>query len=175
MLVLKILPGLPPYGERAISFPRPGAFREGLVVEFQTEAGRWVGNFARWWDGLESSVHAELGAGSVVIVAAGAGYVVDAVSRTLVHAIGTDVRRIWYAPKQGAMIVSNDLWFEAFDGGSIRWRSRRLSWDGMRDVLSDGARVTGRAYSPIEDDWTPFELDLESGIASGGSYNGPEM
>lgn len=174
MLDARILPGLPPYGELAISFPVANAFREGMVVEFRSEDVSWVGNFAPRWH-PETSVHLDLGERAVVVIAGGAGYVVDALQRTLVRAIQMDVVRIWFEPNLGAMVVSNDLWFAAFNDRHVLWRCPRLSWDGMRDVECAEGQVTGEAYSPLDDTWRRFQLDLSTGVASGGSYNGPEM
>ena len=175
MVEFSILPGLPPYGPPALHFPRPDAFREGLVVEFLTEAGeRWVGNFATSMSG-RTAVHTELGARAVVVVASGAGYIVDVALRRLVRALAANVQEIWFEMSLGAMIISNGLWFEVFDTTSVRWRSRRISWDGMRGVRRRGQKILGDAYSPLDDGWHSFEVDIESGEIVGGSYNGPPM
>lgn len=174
MLEARILRGLPPYGEPAISFPEANAFREGTVVEFRSNDVSWVGNFAPGWH-QETSVYLDLGERAVVVIAAGAGYVVDALQRTLVRAIQMDVVRIWFEPDLRAMVISNDLWFAAFNERDVLWRSVRISWDEMRDVQCANGQVTGEAYSPISDTWKRFQLDLSSGVASGGSYNGPQM
>jgi len=175
MVEFSILPGLPPYGPPALSFPRPDAFREGLVVEFLTDAGkRWVGNFATSASG-RTIVRTELGERAVVVVASGAGYVVDVAVRQLVRALAANVQEIWFETSSGAMIMSNGLWFEAFDTKSVRWRSRRISWDGMRGVRRRDQKIVGDAYSPLDDGWRSFEVDIESGAVVGGSYNGPPM
>jgi hypothetical protein len=84
MVEFSILPGLPPYGPPALSFPRPNAFREGLVVEFLTADGeRWVGNFASPFRG-RTVVHIELGERAVFVVASGSGYIIDVAARQLV-------------------------------------------------------------------------------------------
>lgn len=172
MILARALPGLPPYGEPAISFPPRDAFREGTVVEFDTGNRQWVGNFADGWRQGVSSLHTELGARAIVVVASGAGYVVDATSQTLRCEFG-DVTSIWFEPEIAAMIVSNDLWFHVFDAEKPIWTTRRISWDGMRNIQRDELVLRGEAYSPIEDDWSVFEVDLRSGSVAGGSYTGP--
>lgn len=175
MFVARPLPGLPPYGPRAQSFPRADAFREGFVVEFVGNGGeRWVGNFARFWDGGETSVHTELGCRAVVVVAGGSGYLVDAEARRLVREIGSDIKHIWFDRDLRAMIVSNGLWFEAFDAENFGWRSRRFSWDGIRNLKQSGRTLTGKAFDPITDRWLPFSLNLATGDVEGGSYTGPD-
>lgn len=88
-----------------------------------------------------------------------------------------DVRRIWFEPELAAMVISNDLWFAAFNATDVLWRSQRISWDGMRNVVRQGLTVTGEAYDPTggDRDWVPFSLDLKTGEVRGGSYNGPPM
>lgn len=135
----------------------------------------WVGNFAKYCAESPSSVHADLGSRAVVVVAGGAGYVVDTQERRLVREIGFDIRHIWFDIGIQAMVMSNGLRFEAFDAHAILWRIRRFSWDGIRNVESSGAIVTGEAPDPMSEQWIPFRLELSTGDVQGGSYNGPAM
>jgi hypothetical protein len=73
-----------------------------------------------------------------------------------------------------SVLFGNGLWFELLGAVGLHWRSRRISWDGMREVRLEGLRLFGEAWSPFEDCWLPFELDLCSGEFTGGSYNGPD-
>jgi hypothetical protein len=176
MFAVRPLPGLPAYGPRAQSFPRPDAFSEGFVVEFTADDGQtWVGNFAKFWDRGETSVHTTLGSRAVVVVAGGSGYLVDTETRRLIREIGFDIQHIWFNDDLEAMIVSNGLWFEAFDAKKVIWRSRRFSWDGIRKLEQSGEALTGEAFDPMTDSWLPFRLNLNTGHVQGGSYNGPDM
>ena len=160
-----------------MSFPKKDAFSEGLVVEFTMDHGNsWVGNFAKTWEGWATGVYPELGPHAALVVAGGAGYIVDADERRLVRELGSDIKHVWFQPELGAFIVSNELWFEAFDASRTLWRSRRFSWDEIRNMSRDGLTVTGEAYDPTgADAWRPFSLNLENGEVAGGSYNGPPM
>ena len=71
------------------------------------------------------------------------------------------------------VIFGNGLWFEAFDASGLRWRSGRISWDGMRGITLSGNQVAGEAWSPLEDRWMPFTLNADIGKSVGGSYCGP--
>jgi hypothetical protein len=75
------------------------------------------------------------------------------------------------------VIFGNGLWFEAVGPNGLQWRSRRLSWDGVRDVSVSGHVLRGDAYAPEGPDgaWYPFEVDLNTGDVTGGSYTGPPM
>ncbi len=174
MVHFQIQPGLPPYGPPALCFPLPDAFREGLVVKFRAaDGGSWVGNFAYGYGEL-SEVRAELGAQTTIVVAKGAGYCVD-VDRQLVREMAGPIDYIEYMEDVDLLIVANGLWFEAFGRSGPRWRTRRVSWDGMRSVSSVGGLIVGEAYSPMgPPDWHPFQLDTRTGEVTGGSYSGPE-
>jgi hypothetical protein len=154
----------------ALSFPDPGAFREGLVVEFvSSTAERWIGNFALGHEGV-SLIDEQFGRSATVVVAKGAGYLVDVDERMLISELSGDIEFVQRSPS-GLLIFGNGIWFEAFDGLIRRWRTLRISWDGMRNITVDGARITGEAYTPVgPPDWLPFEVDLEGGEVRGGSY-----
>lgn len=176
MFSARSLPGLPPYGPRAKSFPDPDAFREGFVVEFALNDDEvWVGNFAGSSDCCECSIQTELGSRAVVVVAGSHGYIVDLHERRLVHEIGPSIESIWFDNDLQVMIVTNGLWFEALDAQGVVWRSRRFSWDGMRKVAKSGRILAGEAYDPVSDTWLPFRLHLDTGEVEGGSYNGPDI
>ena len=173
MTVFQIEAGLPAYGPRALSFPDPIAFREGLVVTFSTSKGeRWIGNFAHGL-GLLDAVRDELGPKATIVVSHGAAYLVDIDCKTASE-ITWPVEYIDYAPGLRLLIIGNGLWFEGIGASGRAWQSRRISWDGMRSLRWDGLKLRGEAYSPMGlPDWLPFELDVASGTVEGGSYNGP--
>lgn len=173
MTDFRIEAGLPPYGPPAISFPDPDAFSEGLVVSFRTSSGeRWTGNFARG-TGVLDAVRDELGRRATIVVSGGEAYLVDA-DRKLVSGLGWPVDYIEYVPSHQLFVVGNGLWFESVGAAGAVWRTRRVSWDGMRSVRLAGAKIVGEAYTPMgPPDWLPFEVNLVSGHVEGGSYDGP--
>ena len=173
MIDFRVEAGLPPYGPPAISFPDSHAFREGLVVSFATTDGeRWTGNFARGF-GLLNTVRDELGPAAAIVVSGGEAYLVD-VDRRLATRFAGPVEYIEYAPNQHLIVVGNGLWFDGVRASGKVWRTRRISWDGMRSIQCDGDRIVGEAFTPMgPPDWHPFVLDLASGLVEGGSFNGP--
>ncbi len=166
----RVLAGLPPYGPPAEPFPSTGqgAHQEGLVVEFSPAGGAvWVGNFQRGATGLDRVLPSTKD-GTVLVVAGGAGYVVDPLQRACVRELGGGIEQVVELPDR--LVFSNGLWLEATDGERLLWRTRRLSWDGMRSLCVEGDRVVGEAYDPMSDDWARFSVELASGEASGGTY-----
>lgn len=69
-------------------------------------------------------------------------------------------------------MMGNGIWLEGWDKGAMRWRSRRISWDGMWDLRIENDKVKRSAWSPFDDREHPFAIDLRTGAVEGGSYNG---
>ena len=174
----EVLEGLPVYGPMAVPFSATGqgTHREGLVVRFSPVTGTWVGNFQRGLTSLDD-VCAHPDGRHVVVVAGGTAYLVDVENRSLVAHFGAQIEQVLPVPANGYVLVGNGLWFEALGPAGTAWRSRRISWDGMRNISLAGTVVRGEAYAPEGPDgsWYPFELDAMTGTVSGGSYNGPPM
>ena len=171
----RILSGLPAYGPRAESFPASGygAHREGVVVEFVDDNGNaWVGNFQPG-PGSYSAVFATFGEDRPVVIAGGGGYVVDVSSRKVIAEFGGTIDWCLEVRERARLIFADGIGFEARDRNGVVWRSGRVSWDGMRDLTHCDGKVYGYAYSPLDDDYKSFHLDLSTGRFSGGSYNGP--
>ena len=173
----EILPGLPPYGDPAQPFSSTGMgmHREGLVVRFrQGDGSNWTGNFQRGFGDAETVLSHPNGHG-VVVLAGGTAYIVDPAKQQLLRSFGADIQFAERLPDSTNLVLGNGLWFECLTSDGSGWRTRRISWDGMRNlelVGSDG--LSGEAYSPLDDDWHSFILDLRSGHVTGGSYNDPE-
>jgi hypothetical protein len=174
----EILDGLPPYGPMAAPFSATGQgmHREGLVVRFSSSTGSWVGNFQRGGSSLDH-VFAHPDGRHGVVVAGGTAYVVDAESRRLVDHFGANIEDVFLVAANGYVLLGNGLWFEALGPSGLVWRTRRISWDRMRNLSLDGTAVRGEASAPWGPDgaWYPFEVDAVTGSVSGGSYNGPPM
>jgi hypothetical protein len=45
----------------------------------------------------------------------------------------------------------------------------------MREIRFIDGSLVGEAYTPLDDAWYPFSVDLLSGDVSGGSYSGTDM
>lgn len=171
----RVLPGLPGTGDPPVRFNATGSDRytEGFVVQFTLAGGgAWVGNFQAGLYGT-SVVFAVTGR-TAMVVAEGQAYVVEPETRALLRTFGGQISDVFYLPNRDAMIFGNGLWFECHGSEGLRWKSRRISWDGMMDVSLIGERLHGDAYDPMGDSWAPFEVDIETGEVTGGSYP-PEL
>lgn len=169
-MIAKTLPGLPPYGDAAKSFPEPNAFREGLVVSFTpTDGDRWVGNFRCGSNSLHG-IHEELGEEGILVVAGGEAYLVNArEQRASLEA--PCVRSVNFEPGLDMFVIADDYGVTALGKSGVKWRSRRVSWDGIIQLEKKGMSLHGLAYNIDDLPPVPFIIDLETGHASGGSYD----
>jgi hypothetical protein len=171
MVAVNFLPGLPPYGPLPAAFPaRWGTSgRQGTVVEFRTADGSWVANFQPGIAGIDlAEVHPN--GRDAVVVASGDLWLVNTEARTaecLLPAIDSvlavDNPKGWVFTRQG-------LAFARLGPGGILWHTKRLSLDGFSQVRVEGDRIVGLAWTGIDDQLEPFEVELSTGRSRGGGF-----
>lgn len=173
MANFEILPGLPPYGDdiEAFSETGQGRYREGFVVRFDPDnSTSWVGNFQPGLSSFEEVLRHPNGR-EFLVIAAGQGYLVDPNVRTKREYFGGQIENAIQIPELNSILLGNGLWFELIGPNGFQWRTKRISWDGMQQLQLNDLKLSGEAWSPLENCWIPFVLDLITGEFSGGSYN----
>lgn len=171
MWTFEIMPGLPPYGPEALPFSATGQgmHREGLVVRFESDQGSdWTGNFQPGLAGIERVVRHPNGH-HFVVVASGQAYVVDPTNPRTWQSFGGMITDVIEVTHLNGIVFGNGLWFEFLGPNGVAWKSRRLSWDGMRDLRIENGKIVGKSWTP-DDAWYDFKLSLTDGSAEGGSY-----
>lgn len=106
-----------------------------------------------------------------VIVTRGQAYIIDAATRELKSCFGGFVAGLLAIPHLDLLVYHNGLWVEGLFSSGFAWQTRRLSWDGLRQLTLDGDDLIGEAYDPTNQRWHRFSVDLCTGEAQGGSYN----
>ena len=172
MTSFRQLPGLPPYGPRAVSFPAEWESRgqEGLVVEFALPSGeKWLGNFKRGGGGVDGVLPHPNGA-EVLVMAAGSVWSVDPFSQHAIELAGA-VDGTWPVnDPEGVIFSLLGLSLLRLGPPGILWRTHQISWDGFRHIELSQHALTGEAWSAIDDSWIPFSVDLHTGVVAGGAY-----
>lgn len=168
----RLLPGLPAYGPPPPAFPaewgRLG--REGVVVEFITEGGSWVGNFQPGLAGLELvGVHPNQE--DAVVIASGDLWVVSPTKRSAELLLPAIDAALKVRDPEGWVLSRQGLALARLGPQGVIWHTRRLSWDGFDQLGVAGGEVTGLAWSPIDERWHPFRVELCSGRSVGGSFS----
>ena len=147
---------------------------EGYVVEFTVSSAEcWIGNFQ---PGLTSlyQVFEEPSTGEITVIAGGQAYVVEPATGHLLREYGGSIEWAYPLSQLEAVLISNGLWFELRRGAEQLWRTRRLSWDGMQNITAAAGLIRGEGWNYLGS-WHPFEVELSTGNASGGGYDGPEI
>jgi len=161
----------------ALGFPHEWTSlgREGLVVEFATTDGAvWVGNFRPGLGGLDD-VRWHPDGRQVLVASAGALWCVNPESR-MAEEIAPAILDIWEMDESGDLLFNDQgVAFFRLGRSGIVWHTQRISYDGFQKVHFEADQLVGDAWSPIEDRWLPFSVDLTTGRVDGGSYTGPEM
>jgi hypothetical protein len=178
MLKFKILKYLPPYGPLPEQFTNgPRMYREGFTVEFYPENGeKWVGNFQLGLGGISqggygvNDVFKHPNGRNLIVVAGGQAYIVDPETRELMDTFGGQIEYVAEVTELQEIVFGNGLELKAIGTEGLRWKTPRLSWDGMRSVIRVGTKLSGESYNPLSDSWAPFSVDLINGNTEGGSY-----
>ena len=168
---VRLLSGLPPYGAMAAAFPPEWDYlgREGTVVEFKTETGTWVANFRPGFGGLQFACLLPNRVNAIVI-AKGDLWIIDLSTRTAVRKLPA-IDGMWEAQNPEGWVVSRQgIALARFGPHGLMWHTRRLSWDGFDQVEIDQGELRGLAWSPLDDKWYPFNVELGTGKSAGGSY-----
>lgn len=168
----EILPGLPPYGPRAINFTEHGEreHREGLVVRFYPKMSEpWVGNFLGGMTGC-TSVLVHPNKSDIIVIALGAGCIIDPEHRAVRAHIASDIKEVFPLPLIESVAFRRLTNFTALKADNSRWDSPRISWDDFRNILVHDSVLLGEAYTPVGDAWMPFHLDLLTGSCEDGIY-----
>ena len=95
----------------------------------------------------------------------GAGYILDAQSRTLVETIGTDVVRVMLDGQPPTLLVvdHDGVRLEAFGRSGRLWRTDAISVVGFRRIALNADTLVGEARHPKRTTWTPFVVSLPTG------------
>lgn len=166
------LPGLPPHGPLPQCFPPEILGREGLVVEFNAaDQDTWVGNFGGGFGGVTEVLPHPDGK-HVLVINSGLVWSVDPKSRTAVE-LNLAVDGVW-AVSDALILSRQSLAFFKISTEGIDWHTGRISWDGFQNIIVTETEISGDAWSPIEDGWIPFKVNVITGFSEGGSYNGPD-
>lgn len=166
-----ILKGLPPYGNPAeqFSWSGEGEYREGLVVEFKPKGlPDWIGNFQRGGTNQDYIVE-HPNSDYCFVIAGGNGYVVDMNNRKLIEKFGEILKGFIVTEKKSEVIHNNSTDLIAYGAQGQLWQTKRLAWDGIRNMKLQDQYIYGEALD-VDDHWVPFRVNLKTGESTGGAF-----
>jgi hypothetical protein len=144
-----------------------GAFREGFVVQFESEKiGAWVGNFQPCLTGFSGAYEHPDGT-HVVVVAGGAIYIVNPDTQAAEESGGA-VYSVNQLSDEKSLLFNEGTSLSLI-GRDRNWRTGRLSWDGIRNLSISDDLVSGEGWL-YDDTWRQFFVSLRDGSHTGGAY-----
>lgn len=175
----EILDSLPAYGPMYIPVSNSGDkfYSEGYVVRFFKDDGtEWVANFNDGWTDI-NEVFEYPKLNIIVIFARGIGYVMNPNNEKPIFVFNSIAKYV-FQDSNGILILIDDISIELFNPHSLElWLSKRISWDGFKDVVFDGTIVKGESFDPTNsvDEWVSFSFNIETKEILGGSYRESEI
>jgi hypothetical protein len=146
--------------------------REGFVVQFMPDGSEeWVGNFQPSLRQY-SKVFWHPDQKRIIVVAEGQAYVIEPNERRVTEVFGGSIECAFELKQDGLIVFANGLWFEVLAAEGVRWTTKHLSCDGMRNVQIIKDKIVGEGCM-FDESWHKFEVDLATGLSVGGACNGP--
>ena len=161
----EILASPPSSGESVIAIPPDGkdSGRGRIFLRIGLREASWIGSFERGHKRV-STVGMLPDLENLFVCAGGAGYIIDAKSRTLVEQIGTEIVGLWRDELLTTLVVNhNDMSLEAFGKSGRLWKTPTISAGGFREVDLIDDKIVGQARHPLRQAWTGFEVNLATG------------
>jgi hypothetical protein len=164
-IAAEILTSPPSPDEPVIPIPPQGqdSGRERMFLRIGIGPKSWIGSFECGHTNA-STVRMLPDLKHLFVAAGGAGYVIDAKSRTLVETTGTEVIAAIHDEPLTLLVVNhNGMSLEAFGKTGRLWKTGTISSGGFRRMAHTAEAVVGEARHPLLVGWTRFSVKLATG------------
>ena len=151
-----------PDGEQVWKFPPEDSGARRLLLRIGVKPVSWIASFERGNKG-PSTVQLMPGDTHFFVSAAGAGYIIEAETRTLVEKIGDDVVSVGFDDSRTRFFVNHDdRCLQAFGPAGWLWTSEEIGL-GFRGLMLNGKYLLGEAQRTAEAEWSTFSVDVATG------------
>ena len=107
----------------------------------------------------------------LLALAGGYAYLIDTLSpERCLHLPMRPVTQVLPAPATTLILLAGFHDILAVDVDGIRWRSARLSWEGVTMTHVDDLQLHGTGWNMRTDREVPFAVDLATGAHTGGGF-----
>ena len=169
----EILDSLPTYGPMHMSVTENNEsyFSVGFPIRFyKTGKTNWVANFEPGWTKLYGVYEFE-NKSEIIIIAGGKFYLMNPENEKPIEAFGGGFEAL-LKTEDGKIILQDQTDLTIIESNGECWHTRRISWDGIKDLNIKENSVFGLSYDPTNKnkEWVEFIVDLESRDVKGGSF-----
>lgn len=161
----EVLASPPSSGEAVIAIPPDGkdSGRGRIFLRIGAGEASWIGSFERGHMNV-STIFMMPDGKHLFVSAEGAGYVIDAQSRTLVEEIGTEIAGVMRDDPMTLFFVDhNGMSLEAFGRSGRLWKTDAIGSGGFRRMAITDDKLVGEARHPSRPGWAGFSVKLATG------------
>jgi hypothetical protein len=161
----ELLASPPSSGETVIAIPPDGKDhgRGRIFIRIGVGEASWIGSFERGHMSV-STIFMMPDAKHLFVSAEGAGYIIDAKSRTLVEEIGTEIAGVMRDDPMTVLFVNhNDMSLEAYGRTGRLWKTDTIGSGGLRRMAITDDKLVGEARHPSRPGWAGFSVKLATG------------
>ena len=168
----EVLPSAPSSDEAVINIPPDGReFGQGrMFIRIGTGERSWIGSFARGHAPV-STIFMMPDDRHLFVSADGAGYIIEAASRTLVETIGTEVAGVMRNEPMTLFVVGHrNMSLEAFGRTGRLWKTDPIGSGGFRAMVITDTELLGQARYACLGKWVGFSVKLATGEVELGRW-----
>ena len=165
----ELLTSPPSPDETVIAIPPQGqdSGRGRIFLRIGIGPASWIGSFERGPLKVGITVALLPDGKHLFVSAAGAGYIIDAKSRTLVETTGTEVVGIMQDEPLTLFVVNhNGMSLEAFGRNGRLWKTGTISFGGFRRLALTDDELVGEALHPTPAGCARFSVNLATGAVA---------
>lgn len=146
--------------------------RDGLLLKVVPESAEpWIGIFGFGDSAGLTAVYSHPNEKKICVIARGSGYIVSSDEPTNYEEIKTyPVLGVYLSIDQYLIIFHDFTDFAGYAKDGLAWRSKRLSYDGIKVDEIDGNYLFGRSWDAPSGNEVTFRLDIRTGVHEEGSF-----
>lgn len=146
----------------------------GLTIVVRPSGGsQWLGVFEEGYasGSVISGAYSCPSPDYFCLVSSGSGYIVNARNPDEFERVPTfPIVHVLPGPEEGLLVFADFTKACAYDRNGLRWATRSLSWDGLRNLRLQGRQLLGEGWDSPGAAWSEFTVELQSGEAHGSIF-----
>lgn len=145
--------------------------RDGLMVLVSPQSGtRWLGVFAfgHTSRNAKTGLYTWPSSDRLCVVSSGNGYLVNVNAPEDYEILAVEpIFEVLLIEEQELAVFANYTELVAYGKAGLAWKSKRISWDGLKVTNVNSEFVEGQYWNPRDDANTSFRVRLADGTTEG--------